>query len=285
MPSNIHEGLVELFRHRPSLAAELLAGALGVDVPSFQEAKLEPGDLTALIPTEFRADAVVVLTARGSPVLAIVVEVQLSRDGAKRWSWPVYLATLRARLRCPTALLVVCVDAAVAAWCAAPIALGHPGWALHPLVLGPQELPVVTDADLARERPELAVLSAITHHSHADEFKILHALVGALAATDREHSTRYSDVVFAALPAALREYLEELMTTGTYEYQSDFVRRYVFQGRAEGQAEALLDFLDARGIAVPDDVRRRIAECTDSDQLHIWIRRAATVEKIDDLFA
>jgi len=99
--------------------------------------------------------------------------------------------------------------------------------------------------------------------------------------------------VFAALPAALRAFLEELMTTGTYEYQSDFVRRYVFQGRAEGreegraegQAEALLDFLDARGIAVPDDVRRRIAECTDSDQLHIWIRRAATVEKIDDLFA
>ena len=33
MPSMAHEILVDLFKHRPSLAAEILAEALGVDLP------------------------------------------------------------------------------------------------------------------------------------------------------------------------------------------------------------------------------------------------------------
>jgi len=78
------------------------------------------------------------------------------------------------------------------------------------------------------------------------------------------------------------------MTARTYEYQSDFVRRYVFQGRAEGRAEgeatALLAILDARGIDVPDDARARITGCSDLVQLDTWIRRAATADSIDDLF-
>lgn len=40
--------------------------------------------------------------ARGQPVLAVVVEVQLDRDPRKRRSWPPYLATLHARPGCLT---------------------------------------------------------------------------------------------------------------------------------------------------------------------------------------
>jgi hypothetical protein len=130
MPSTLHEALIEMFRNRPSLAAELLGGALGVDLPAYHVARLESGDLPDLTPTEYRADVVVALTNAETPVLAVVVEVQLGRDKGKRWSWPVYLATLRARLRCPAVLLVVCADNATAAWCAVPIELGHPGWTL-----------------------------------------------------------------------------------------------------------------------------------------------------------
>ncbi|MGH3709310.1 MAG: hypothetical protein ACRDRQ_14680, partial [Pseudonocardiaceae bacterium] len=82
------------------------------------------------------------------------------------------------------------------------------------------------------------------------------------------------------------------MTT-SYEYQSDFARRYFSQGRTEGRAEgeargeakAVLAFLDARGITVSDDVRARIAACTDLDQLDTWVRRAATATTSQDLFA
>lgn len=78
------------------------------------------------------------------------------------------------------------------------------------------------------------------------------------------------------------------MAIRTYEYQSDFARRYYGQGRAEGRAEgeatALLAFLAARGIEVPSDARARITGCTDLARLDSWIRRAATATTIQDLF-
>ncbi|MDT5024740.1 MAG: hypothetical protein QOE61_1166 [Micromonosporaceae bacterium] len=68
-----------MFRHRPSLAAELLADALGFDLPAYQQARVEPGGFTDLTPTEYRADAVVVLTVADVPVLAVVVETRTGR--------------------------------------------------------------------------------------------------------------------------------------------------------------------------------------------------------------
>jgi hypothetical protein len=51
-----------------------------------------------------------------------------------------------------------------------------------------------------------------------------------------------------------------------------------------GRAEGILTILGARGITVPDEVRERIISCTDIGQLDAWIVRAATSERIDDLF-
>ena len=115
MPTTEHEGLIELFRNRPALAAELLSEGLGVSVPAYKQADLHPAEMTDLNPTEYRADAVVVFSLE-EPVLAVVVEVQRRPDQGKRWSWPVYVTTLRARMKCPTILLVVCADDAAAAW-------------------------------------------------------------------------------------------------------------------------------------------------------------------------
>src|SRR5215831_16268102 len=96
MPSSAHEALIELFRSRPELAAELLTETLGLTLPDYDQARLDSGDFTNLVPTEYRADAVIVLAAADRPRLAVVVEVQLRRDPGKLWSWPVYLTTLRA---------------------------------------------------------------------------------------------------------------------------------------------------------------------------------------------
>lgn len=294
MPSILHEVLIELFRQRPSLAAELLTGAFGMELPEHQVARVEPGEFTDLRPTEFRADAVVVLADPTAPVLAVVVEVQLGRDDGKQWSWPVYLATLRARWRCPVVLLVVCADEATAAWCRRPIEFGHPGWRLVPVVLGPDRVPVVTEVAEAIRAPELAVLSAMAHGAGPGWERVLDALVGALGSVDEERFALYSDVVLAALPVAAQRYLEALVKVGThtYEYQSEFVRRYIFQGRAEGrvaglaegEAKAVIMVLDARGVDVPEAARTRITECTDPEQLDLWVHRAATADSADDLF-
>ncbi len=78
------------------------------------------------------------------------------------------------------------------------------------------------------------------------------------------------------------------MANGNYEYQSDFARRYVAQGRNEGrlegrnegrnegQAHALLRVLEARRIEVPLPVRERILTCADTALLDLWLTRAVT---------
>jgi len=57
------------------------------------------------------------------------------------------------------------------------------------------------------------------------------------------------------------------------------------EGETAGQAKALLALLDARGLAVSDDVRRRIDECRDGATLQQWIVRAATASSGEDVVA
>src|SRR5215470_5613998 len=292
MPSLPHEALVEMFRDRPALAAELLTGLLDVSVPVFERARVYSADLTKAMPTEYRADAVVTLTVGDAPVLGVVVEVQLRDDKDKRWAWPAYVVNLYARLKCPVELLVVCPDPAYVAWCSTPIAVNGSGFVLTLQVLDPAEVPVVTDPELARRQPELAVLSAMAHGEQSGTKGVFEALLAALEVVDHDHAILYADFVLAALPAAVRGYLEAFMTTTTHRFQSDFARRYydageakgMAEGEARGEARAVLAFLDARGIEVPDPVREDITGCTDLDQLDTWIRRAATADKVQDLF-
>jgi len=142
---------------------------------------------------------------------------------------------------------------------------------------------------------ELAVLSALTHRDHPQFEQIFLTLATALDQAKHERAGLYTDMVLASCPPAVQQCLEELMTTQTYEYQSNFARRYYAQGeargrtegeakgRTEGEARAVLAILRARGIPVPDDIRTRITTCTDLDQLDTWVRRAATATTIHDL--
>lgn len=75
------------------------------------------------------------------------------------------------------------------------------------------------------------------------------------------------------------------MSTGLREYQSEWVRKNVRQGRAEGEAKALLTVLATRGFEVPDEVRERITGCADPDQLDKWVSRAVTAKTLDEVFS
>jgi hypothetical protein len=287
MVSMKHEGLLALFRNRPTLAAELLQEALGVELPPWTEARVESAEFTQVVPTEYRADLVILLLD-GKPILAIVVEVQLSRDEDKRQSWPLYLASLRSRVGCPVLLLVVAPDAAVARWCARPIELGHPGFVLRPLVLGPEAIPVIVDEQAAREDPELAVLSAMAHGRKEVGEAIARAVLNAAQGLDDERCSFYVDLTMASLNAAARQTLEELMKSGKYEYQTEFVRKWILQGRQEGrlvgERMALSKVLNARGFQLDDVARQRILECTELAQLERWLDKAVTVSSVQELF-
>lgn len=407
----MHENLVEMFRDRPDFAADLLAGTLGITVPPFEKARVSPGDLNDIMPTEFRADLVVSLTRGDKVVLAVIVEAQLRTDARKRRSWPAYVGTLYARLGCPVVLLVVCPNRKAARWCAMPIAFGIPNLVLTPLVLGPHQVPAVLDIAAARRVPELAILSVLTYGDRSpDQRLIFEAFLSVLSAFDDDHAERYTEVILATLQATARAHLEELMSTASAEFPTPFLDRWrekyktkleaMAKAQAEAEvaaqvkadvavraaqvaqqvaqqvaaqveqqiatqveqqvaayreqqiaqveqqvaaykeqqvaaqveqqvaaqleqqvaaqveqqvaaqvaeataqakieamaavktemkmaakAEAALTVLSARGVAPTDRERERILSCTDSDQLDLWLRRAATVATTEELFS
>jgi hypothetical protein len=239
VPSQLHEALVELFRNRPVLAAEMLAEAFSVPLPSFTEARIESADLTEIIPRELRADLLVLLLDQ-RPVLVIIVEVQLQHDPSKPFAWPAYVAGARARYRCPACLLVVTPDADLAVRLAQPIELG-PGVArLAPFVLGPRGIPVIREVPEACKRPELAVLSAMAHGRTEGGLEVAVAALAASAGIeDGERKALYFDLVLSSLGEAARRAIEELRMRN-YQYQSEFARENFAAGAREGAREGVL---------------------------------------------
>lgn len=283
MTSWDHEGIVELFRSDPRLAAELLQGLLGVDLPAFVEARVESGSLTQLNPAELRADLVLSLNADSGPVLAIILEAQRDIDPDKLFSWPDYVTSLRRRLRCEACVLVVTQSERVANWAARLIRLG-PGGSLQPLVLRPSVVPVIEDEAEARQATELAVLSAMVHGGGNVEtaVKIAIAALSAVHDLDRDRFLLYFDLIRTALSEAGKKALR--MHPRGNQFFDESLQQSFTKGRAAEKASAVLDVLDARGLAVSDAQRDRIISCGDLPTLTSWIRRASTAASTDELF-
>jgi hypothetical protein len=191
----------------------------------------------------------------------------------------------RSRFKCNAAVLVLAPEADVAAWARRPIVLG-PDNVFKPLVVGSDVVPVVRSVEQARGAPELAVLSAKAHGTDA----VVGAEVGfaaavAAAGLPAERAALYWDVVMASLNAATRVALEEMMTSGHYEYQSDFAKKYFSEGKVEGKADALLRILAARDLVVSAAERAQIVACTDLERLDGWIERAVHASTTADVLA
>jgi hypothetical protein len=234
MPSYLHELLLLLFRNRSESAADLLR-ELAVQLPEYDEVRAESSDLNDLRSAEYRADLVLFLVRGSHKVLGVIVEVQLGRDEDKPYAWPAYIANLRARHRCPVCLLVITIEDAVARWAGRSIELG-PGTRCAPWVVGPSNTPAVTGLQDAAENVELAVLSAIEHGQSTDiplAVRIASAAIVASADIDAERSRLYLDLILISLSENAPEAIEATMNSLGYEYQSDFARRYVTQGRVE----------------------------------------------------
>src|SRR5690242_16629678 len=138
MPSMPHEGPLDLVRQHPEIAVELIQGAAGLRLPGEIAVSLAPTDMSAVIPVQYLADMVVLISdaATGEPALAVIIEPQLRDSQTKRYSWPVYVTTARRLAGCPAAVLVVlCPDPAEADKCRQLIRTGHPGFDLAPIVI------------------------------------------------------------------------------------------------------------------------------------------------------
>jgi hypothetical protein len=185
-------------------------------------------------------------------------------------------------------LVVICPDRVTGRWARRPIATGHPGFDLVPVVIDADTTPLPGEPGWAAVAAELAVLAAFTGAMDLEEDSSRRAVLGAIAAADLdpEQLETYTHLVRACASSLARKALEALMTTA---FKDEFIDRIKAEGKAEGRAEGesgmLLRVLAARGFEVPGPLRERVLACTDVAQLESWGDKAVVAASLDEVFS
>ncbi|MER6065637.1 hypothetical protein ABT167_31640 [Streptomyces sp. NPDC001792] len=314
MVSSAHEAMHQIFREDPGLFARALPRA-GIPFPEPTAIQLLDTDLTEIRPLARRVDTLLRVETAEDGGFLLAVEAQGKPDPDEPGSWTYYLAHLYAKYQLPPVLLVVCRDKATATWAAEPVRVGLPGHtsiAVFPLVLGPGNVPAVTDPNEAAEDLALAVFSALVHAKDPGLPAILDALAEAVADTGGETAKRWAEFTEVGLgdtPARalwrrlmatytprfpgsgtiVEEAINEGLAKGLAEGRAEGRAKGRVEGRAEGRAKAraedILRILDVRGIEISGADRDRVMCCEDLDALGVWFDRALTVTSGEELFA
>jgi hypothetical protein len=110
-------------------------------------------------------------------------------------------------------------------------------------------------------------LSTMAHGKDADAEKSVRiALAAQLASVnlDEDRSKLYCDLILNSLSEVARRAFHA-MDMSKYEYQSDFAKRYVAQGRMEGRAALVIRQLSVRFGALSDQVKSRVSTASLSE--------------------
>ncbi|MFI7114292.1 hypothetical protein ACIBK9_48830 [Nonomuraea sp. NPDC050227] len=281
-----------MFADRPQVAVEILRDLMGVDLPSTSLVRQEDRLFNTRPSDDIEPDLGIVLGPPQSPAHAIIVEIQQDKSKDPR-QLARYAAAQWLMLRCDVTVLVVCPDRGAAAYYSRPIDTGLTGYRLQAYVLGPDDVPAITDPQEAAAHLELAVMSVMIH---GRERKVIEAFATALAETVGDHAAKYSEYACSMSAPEVKFILEEIMASTDWPGHSRFAHQHFGRGHAVGHAvghaegshetarRIVLYLLDARGIDVPEDVRARVDACTDVDLLMHWTVRASSVQSARDLF-
>ena len=309
MPTLEHDGVVRLFRDNPSLAPRVIEDIFRMPLPAHATIRVADCALDQMLPIEFRADLVLeVLNDEGACVLAIVLESQREITARKKYSWPVYVTVSRAERECEAVILVVAVDAEVAAWAAKPIDVGFGLCKVETLVLGPSTLPQITDERTARENMELAVLSGMAHGNGTNGEEVLRAAVRAIVTLDAEHGAVYFQIIWNVLREPMQRALERLAMENQHvdggQKEWDLVRIFRSAGFHDGEAKGfhdgeakgelkgelkarranLLRGAKRRGLVLTEEQQQRILACDDHAMLERWFDNVFDAKTADELF-
>ena len=310
MPSVPHEMLVELLATSPQLLPPLLGDRLDAAARRHTLPGLRASDVL-IQPTLSNASQLPVLFADlglelrrpvdvhpRPPCLALTVEIQLTSDDDKPYSWIPYLGAQYHLLRAPTYLLVVTNDPAIAAWAAGPFRAGH--LTLTPWVLGPADVPAITTLDEARRSLDMTLFSGIVHGREPIAVPIGRVLRQCLDEAPDDVGLFYWDAFVASLTPRNRKELDmlnvrnwvprsdwakEIFAKGLAEGQAQGVRQGLADGEAKTRAKDVLMLLDERRFSLEPKLRRRVLRCTDLAQLERWLRKAATAPSLEAVFS
>jgi hypothetical protein len=246
-----------------------------------------------------------VFNRRGLRLASLILELQLSRDRSKRWIWPLLATGLAAETRRRALVVVFSPDPTRRAWMRGLLPQMEP----QPLVIEPDQIPLICDVAKARLRPREAIFAALYHARETDEaveMRVagIRAAVIAIRTLDHLEQLRYGDLVWTFTPSEIMQRaLEELLESGELDEAEEPVLYrdgYAYvkgeqdgreagraEGREEGREEALaqhrdtlrhllVDILDARGTPLTSQARGRIEQCDDADRLTRWCSKAVT---------
>ncbi|MEU8319924.1 hypothetical protein AB0C33_16310 [Nonomuraea sp. NPDC048881] len=132
---------------------------------------------------DIEPDLGIVLGPPQSPAHAIIVEIQQDKSKDPR-QLARYAAAQWLMLRCDVTVLVVCPDRGAAASYSQPIDTGLTGYRLQAYVLGPDDVPAITDPQEAAAHLELAVMSVMIH---GRERKVIEAFASHLGGDHGVH--------------------------------------------------------------------------------------------------
>ncbi|MER7490525.1 hypothetical protein ABTY20_32510 [Streptomyces sp. NPDC126497] len=289
MVTATHEASHQLFQKHPEALTPVFE-ALGLPPPVKTDFRELPTDVTEIRPVERRADTVLMFEPDMGEHFVLAVEAQTKKDPDKARNWAYYVSYLHAKYDLPVLLVVVCRDSSTATWAAGPFTCTVDAWTTQvtrPFVLGPQTVPEVTDETTVARQPALAALSAIVHSQSRRSAAILEAVARGLVSFEPDVTKYWFEVVEVGLESTpARENWRKLMQDVVTHFPGHgtlFEEKFL-EGKAESKAEDILRVLNVRGLAIPDEVRERVAACTDLDSLTAWFDRALTITTAEDLF-
>jgi hypothetical protein len=204
----------------------------GADLPD-RPCVLSASEFTTITPVERRADAVV-LVGEGKERVVLVGEVQGRIDPSKAWTWPEYVVGGRSQHRCPARLVVFALTDEVAKW--ALEVTSDIGLTLHPIVIGPADLPIPAADDHDAWLAERLILAAVVHGNSDRATELARLAPRALLAVDDGERTKYLDVLFVLLKNVAHDLLGELMLDG-YEIQDPWLKGQFQKATEKGLAE------------------------------------------------
>ncbi|PRQ09661.1 hypothetical protein ENSA7_05770 [Enhygromyxa salina] len=228
--------------------------------------------------------------------IAVIVEVQKRINSTKRWRLWVYWALLAEQLKRNTAVLVVPLSKAVGRWSRG---LGRLEIPMREglLVLDHENMPRITDLELARLRPALVVLSAVLHAINGD-YEIAQFAWGVALDLADARRWRYAAIILSAVPQHERDRMIgdltmeerheltelELNSIAYHDGRDDGKREGMLEGKLEVLAELVFTILELRELPVDTASRAKIQGCSDADLLQRWAARAKQASETANIF-
>ncbi|MGA5360809.1 hypothetical protein [Streptomyces purpurascens] len=290
MVTSTHETSHRIFQDHPEVLTPVFE-ALGLPAPAKAIVEALTPDATEIKPLERRVDTVLKVEPSEGDGFLIAIEAQTARAPGKGTSWAYYVAYLHAKFGMPVLLVAVCKHRPTATWAAGPFECRVGTWttqSTRPFVLGPDNVPEITDESAVARQPALATLSAIVHSGSQNAPAILGMVARGMRTLDEATAKYWCEWLEVGLEnTPVRDTWRELekMVATYFPGRGTLFEQTYLEGKAEGKAEAILQVLDKHSVPISEATRDRITSCTDLDTLALWFGRSLTATTAADLFA